>query len=45
MKHIVSISIGSSRRNHKVSMNINNEEIIVERIGTDGDIQMAIKLI
>lgn len=45
MKRIVSISIGSSRRNHKVSMNINNEEIIVERIGTDGDIQMAIKLI
>ena len=45
MKHIVSISIGSSRRNHKVSLNINSEEIIIERIGTDGDIQMAIKLI
>ncbi|MGI6585567.1 MAG: quinate 5-dehydrogenase [Gracilibacteraceae bacterium] len=45
MKHVVSISIGSSRRNHRVSLDINNEEIIVERIGTDGDIQMAIKLI
>ncbi|MDD4504697.1 MAG: quinate 5-dehydrogenase [Clostridiaceae bacterium] len=45
MKHIVSISIGSSKRNHKVSMDINNEKIIIERIGTDGDIQMAINLI
>lgn len=45
MKHVVSISIGSSKRNHKVSLDINNEKIIVERKGTDGDIQMAIKLI
>lgn len=45
MKHIVSISIGSSKRNHKVSMDINGENIIIERIGTDGDIQMAIRLI
>jgi hypothetical protein len=45
MKHIVSISIGSSKRNHRVSMEINNEQMIIERIGTDGDIQMAIKLI
>lgn len=45
MKHIVSISIGSSRRNHKVSLDINNENVIIERIGTDGDIRTAIKLI
>lgn len=45
MKHIVSISIGSSKRNHKVSMDINGENVIIERIGTDGDIQMAIQLI
>lgn len=45
MKHIVSISIGSSKRNHRVEMDINNERIIIERIGTDGDIQKAIKLI
>ncbi len=45
MKHIVSISIGSSKRNHKVSMDINGEEVVIERIGTDGDIQMAIRLI
>jgi hypothetical protein len=45
MKHVVSISIGSSRRNHKVSLDINNENVVIERIGTDGDIQAAIKLI
>ncbi len=45
MKHIVSISIGSSKRDHKVSIEINNEKIIIERIGTDGDIARAIELI
>lgn len=45
MKHIVSISIGSSRRNHKVEMQINGEDIIIERIGTDGDIDKAIQLV
>ena len=45
MKHIVSISIGSSKRNHKVSLELNNEKIIIERIGTDGDIARAIELI
>jgi hypothetical protein len=45
MKHIVSVSIGSSKRNHRVEIDINNEKIVIERIGTDGDIQMAIKLI
>lgn len=45
MKHIVSISIGSSKRNHSVSMEINNETVLIERIGTDGDIEKAIDLI
>lgn len=45
MKHIVSISIGSSKRNHRVEMEINGEKVIIERIGTDGDIQKAISLI
>ncbi len=45
MKHVVSISIGSSRRNHKAILDINGEKITIERIGTDGDIQMAITLI
>ncbi|KUO68243.1 MAG: quinate 5-dehydrogenase [Clostridia bacterium BRH_c25] len=45
MKHIVSISIGSSKRNHRVEIDINDEKVIIERVGTDGDIQMAIKLV
>ncbi|HWR62623.1 MAG TPA: quinate 5-dehydrogenase [Clostridia bacterium] len=45
MKHVVSISIGSSRRDHKVSMEINKEQVLIERIGTDGDIEKAISLI
>lgn len=45
MKHIVSISIGSSKRNHKVSMLIKNEQVVIERIGTDGNMEKAICLI
>lgn len=45
MKHIVSISIGSSKRNHRVELQINGEDIIIERIGTDGDIEKAIQLV
>lgn len=45
MKHVVSISIGSSKRDHRVEMNINGEDVIIERRGTDGDIQKAIELV
>jgi len=45
MKHIVSISIGSSKRNHRVELRINDEDIVIERIGTDGDIEKAIRLV
>lgn len=45
MKHIVSISIGSSKRDHRVTLELNNEEVIIERIGTDGDMDKAIRLI
>ena len=45
MKHVVSVSIGSSKRDHKVNLNFRGEDIIVERIGTDGDIQKAISII
>lgn len=45
MKHIVSISIGSSKRDHRVELKINGEETIIERIGTDGDIERAIRLV
>lgn len=45
MKHIVSISIGSSKRDHKTELNILGETYLVERRGTDGDIEKAIQLV
>ncbi len=45
MKRVVSISIGSSKRNHKVETIMLGEDIIIERIGTDGDKEKAIQLI
>lgn len=45
MKKVISISLGSSERNHKVIENINNQEFYIERIGTDGSKEKAIQLI
>lgn len=45
MKRVVSISIGSSKRNHRVETTILGQDIIIERIGTDGDKEKAIQLI
>lgn len=45
MKTVVSVSIGSSLRNHRVETKILDEKYIIERIGTDGDIDKAIQLI
>jgi len=45
MKHVVSISLGSSRRNHKVVQDFCGQSITVERLGTDGDKKKAIQLI
>lgn len=45
MKRVVSVSIGSSKRDHKVELNFKGEDIIVERIGTDGDVKKAISII
>ena len=41
MKRAVSISLGSSSRDKRVVVNLKGQEIIVERIGTDGDIEKA----
>jgi hypothetical protein len=41
MKRAVSISLGSSKRDKSVVINLNGEEILVERIGTDGDLAKA----
>ena len=45
MKHIVSISIGSSKRDHSTQLDIAGETYVVERRGTDGDIKKAIELV
>ncbi|GAB4496365.1 MAG: hypothetical protein OHK003_01200 [Anaerolineales bacterium] len=41
MKRAVSISIGSSKRNKAVEVNLLGETVRIERIGTDGDMEAA----
>jgi len=41
MKRAVSISLGSSKRDKKVIIRLKDQEISVERIGTDGDVSRA----
>jgi hypothetical protein len=41
MKRAVSISIGSSKRNKAVEVNLLGEQVSIERIGTDGDMEVA----
>ena len=41
MKRAVSISLGSSKRDKSVKVELNGQQILVERIGTDGDIEKA----
>ena len=45
MKRVVSISLGSSRRNHVWEMELLGVPVRLERIGTDGSLQKAIALI
>jgi hypothetical protein len=44
MKHAVSISIGSSRRNKAVEVELLGEMVRIERIGTDGSMEKAAQL-
>ena len=37
MKRVVSISLGSSKRNKRVETTIRGEQVVLERIGADGD--------
>lgn len=39
MKHIVSVSLGSSKRNKRSEVLLNGEPFLIERIGTDGDLK------
>jgi hypothetical protein len=41
MKRAVSISIGSSKRNKRVEVDLLGERVVIERIGTDGDMEKA----
>lgn len=45
MKRIVSVSLGSSKRDHRVELEFFGEKVTVERIGTDGDLSKAIQMI
>jgi hypothetical protein len=44
MKHAVSISIGSSKRNKAVEVELLGEKVHIERIGTDGSMEKAAQL-
>jgi hypothetical protein len=44
MKRAVSVSLGSTTRDKKVTITLFGEEITIERIGTDGDVDKAIQL-
>ncbi len=45
MKRVVGISLGSSQRDHAVTINIMGTDCQVERIGTDGDMDKMIAII
>ena len=42
MKHVVSVSLGSSSRDHKVEIEFLGERFSIERIGMDGSLDRAI---
>jgi len=44
LKRAVSISIGSSKRNKSTQINLLGETVLIERIGTDGDMKKAARL-
>ena len=44
MKRAVSVSLGSSARDKQVTITLKNEQVRVERIGTDGDVEKSRRL-
>ncbi|MFA6450392.1 MAG: quinate 5-dehydrogenase [bacterium] len=44
-RHVVSVSIGSSTRNHSIEADVMGVPFLIERIGTDGDKKKAIQMI
>ena len=45
MKHVVSVSLGSSHRNGQALQQFGGYDFLIERVGTDGSIKQAKKLI
>jgi hypothetical protein len=45
VKHVVSVSLGASSRNHRVHVSALGYDVTVERIGTDGDLKQAMRAI
>lgn len=45
MRRIVSVSLGSSKRDKTVKATVLGQEFILERIGCDGDVQRMMRLI
>ncbi|NHM26362.1 quinate 5-dehydrogenase [Desulfofundulus sp. TPOSR] len=45
MKRVVSVSLGSSRRDHRVEVELLGERFEISRRGTDGDFDRAIQLL
>ncbi|WP_350343767.1 quinate 5-dehydrogenase [Proteinivorax tanatarense] len=45
MKKVVSVSLGSASRDHKVYTEIYGHKICIERVGTDGDIEKMVEII
>ncbi len=43
-RHAVSVSLGSSKRDKKVKVRFGDTDVIIERIGTDGDVEAAKRL-
>jgi len=45
LKRVVSVSLGSSKRDHRVKVELLGEQFEISRIGTDGDLEKAIQTI
>ncbi|MBT9129829.1 MAG: hypothetical protein DDT41_00089 [candidate division WS2 bacterium] len=45
MKKIVSVSLGSSKRNYSVELEVLGEKVYISRVGTDGDLGKMMQLI
>ena len=45
MKKVISISLGSSKRDHSAEINLMGQDFLVKRIGTDGDMDKMIRFI